>query len=156
MKTWTFIDKSSWGEGKWNTEPDKAQWTDSETSLICLIVRQPNHGALCGYVGVNQSHPYFELDYLTDEIESLQIHGGITFTDFCQEDNKEFGICHIPQPGQSDKVWWIGFDCCHAGDICPGYAWVMRTRDWQTYKDFDYLKAEVKSLAHQLALVAVK
>jgi hypothetical protein len=39
LLSWTTIDKSSWGNGPWQTEPDKAQWQDEETGLPCLAVR---------------------------------------------------------------------------------------------------------------------
>jgi hypothetical protein len=29
------VDKSTWGEGPWNNEPDKAQWQDEATKLPC-------------------------------------------------------------------------------------------------------------------------
>ena len=41
------IDKSQWGEGPWQDEPDKIQWQDEETGLPCLIVRG-HMGFLCG------------------------------------------------------------------------------------------------------------
>ena len=30
------------------------------------------------------------------------------------------GICHIPDQGEPDDVWWLGFDCLHGGDLAPG------------------------------------
>lgn len=61
-KEWTTTDKSDWGVGPWQSEPDKRQWVDEETGLPCLIVRNPG-GALCGYVGVSKGHPMFEKEY---------------------------------------------------------------------------------------------
>lgn len=52
------VDKSKWGDGPWQDEPDKKQWRDPETGLPCLIVRGPG-GALCGYVGVPANSPAF-------------------------------------------------------------------------------------------------
>jgi hypothetical protein len=63
MKTWNFIDKSSWGDGEWQNEPDKVQWADPVTGMTCLVRRTPHHGALCGYVGVPRSHPLHGKDY---------------------------------------------------------------------------------------------
>lgn len=57
-----FRDKSSWGDGPWQSEPDKKQWRDEATGLPCLIVRGPS-GALCGYVGIAEGHPYFGKSY---------------------------------------------------------------------------------------------
>lgn len=56
------IDKTAWGNGPWNHEPDKKQWLDPETGLSCLIVRGPM-GALCGYVGVSEDHPAHRFHY---------------------------------------------------------------------------------------------
>src|SRR5262249_25376638 len=116
-----FVDKSAWGDGAWQTEPDKIQWTDEATGLPCLPVRKPRSGSWCGYVGVPEEHRMFGLSY--DQASSLaadeylRVHGGLTFAGTCQEGAEDTGICHIPQPGQPDKVWWLGFDCAHAGDI---------------------------------------
>ncbi len=35
------VDKTGWGEGPWQSEPDKRQWQDEATGLPCLIVRGP-------------------------------------------------------------------------------------------------------------------
>ena len=81
MKTieYTYRDKSSWGDGPWQSEPDKIQWLDEATGLPCLIVRGPV-GALCGYVGVPEGHPHFEQKY--DDVD-VRVHGGLTFASFC-------------------------------------------------------------------------
>src|SRR5581483_7299765 len=104
------VDKSIWPRGEWDDEPDKKQWQDKETGLPCLIVRGGG-GALCGYVGVSEGHPFFGKDY-GDIDDNLDCHGGITFADFCAHTNDESRhICHKPDPGEPDRVWWLGFDC---------------------------------------------
>lgn len=99
---WARLDKSSWGDGPWQNEPDKVQWLDEATGLDCLIVRN-NGGALCGYVGVPESHPWHGKDYsqctqtpACDESycdhtpeHRLRVHGGITFADGCNEPSRE-------------------------------------------------------------------
>lgn len=60
--SYTTVDKSAWGDGPWQAEPDKMQWQDERTGLPCLIVRGPM-GALCGYVGVATTHPAYGLSY---------------------------------------------------------------------------------------------
>lgn len=82
---WTTRDKTTWGAGEWQDEPDKAQWVDDATGLDCLIVRGPG-GAWCGYVGVPNTHPYFEKDY--DDCD-VRAHGGLTFADRCAEPTPE-------------------------------------------------------------------
>lgn len=154
--------------GPWWDEPDKIQWVDEETDLDCLILR--NHfGALCGYVGVPKSHPwhgdpYQDHDWSEDGQNTVNVHGGLTFTGSCMEEAPEgYGVCHIPEPGRPDDVWWFGFDCGHAFDLSPG------TLGWEiangflhrvdglpedTYRDVAYVKTEVAHLARQLKAVA--
>lgn len=83
--TYTTIDKSSWPRGPWDSEPDKVQWQDETTHLPCLIVRSPS-GALCGYVGVPRSHPFYERYYDDCNIDA---HGGLTFAGHCSKATPE-------------------------------------------------------------------
>jgi hypothetical protein len=141
-------DKSKWKRGPWDSEPDKVQWLDETTGLPCLIVRGPV-GSLCGYVGVSPSHPFFGKDY--DDV-SADAHGGLTFAGGCMKDGQEASrVCHQVEAGEPDNVWWFGFDCAHSGDLCPGMSWFdgyFGRSD--TYKDFDWVRAEVQQLAKQL------
>ena len=54
--------KEKWRPGPWTVEPEKIQWQDETTKLPCLIVRN-GMGALCGYVGVDASHPLYRVKY---------------------------------------------------------------------------------------------
>jgi hypothetical protein len=152
---YTTVDKSTWGEGPWQHEPDKVQWADPATGLPCLIVRN-FIGALCGYVGIAAGHPYFGKPYGAIAVE---VHGGLTYSDHCQPDGEESErICHIPGPAESDDVWWLGFDCGHAWDLAPGF--VARFYEeglgrslcnaGEKYRDIGYVEAEVTRLAAQL------
>lgn len=144
-------DKSSWGSGPWQDEPDKVQWRDEATGLPCLIVRN-RMGAWCGYAGVSREHPLFGKN---DEEYVLNCHGGITFAGHCRPDAEEDGICHLVEPGEDDNVWWLGFDCAHAWDLSPGLA----AREEQMgfprdptdiYRDMAYVQDQVRQLAQQL------
>ena len=238
------VDKSQWGDGPWQSEPDKIQWQDAATGLPCLIVRGPV-GALCGYVGVPKTHPAYGLHYdgctteaaeewreesrkrmraarlnptgprvmpdfsdmpektvvpvVGEAVTALDAHGGITFSDECQDTSyetwlawrgrltaradeakqypvgdaarafEEWGacldsyqawleraharfICHIDPT--NDQVWWFGFDCAHAGDICPSidYTSTAGTRFLgdSIYRDVAYVTKECEQLAAQL------
>lgn len=155
---YTFIDKSEWPDGPWKNEPDKMQFTDPDTGLPCLVVRSPNSGALCGYVGVHETHPVFGKDY--DDVD-VEVHGGLTFASLCVDDpeRKEHGICHIVEPGEDDRVWWLGFDTAHGMDYMPAFTLRMEEKFGVSpfpdppsqYKTLDYVKAEVAHLAEQLA-----
>lgn len=197
------LPKSEWGEGPWQHEPDKMEWRDKETGLPCLIVRGPV-GALCGYVGVPQTHPAYGLSYdgipddqfraiqkqfmkrlpyfnklmaggadfaqatvkmsegvlerpepseVGNKIANVEVHGGLTYSATCNGH-----ICHTPEPGEPDNVWWFGFDCAHAGDKCPSiYATASKSyrrtfRD-EEYRDVAYVQAECAGLAKQLAAI---
>jgi hypothetical protein len=106
----TDIDRTGWGHGPWDNEPDKLVWVDPYTNLDCMIHRN-RMGALCGYVGVPEGHPAFEKHY--DDV-NVHVHGGLTYADSCRGD-----LCHEAQPGRPAHVWWLGFDCNHLGDFAP-------------------------------------
>ena len=150
MATRQYVDKSGWQRGVWDDEPDKAQWVDPATDLDCLIVRGPSD-ALCGYVGVAEGHPLFQVDY--NNTENIDCHGGLTYSDFCQDGTGEGGICHVPEPGRPERVWWFGFDCAHSCDVAPAYE-MHRGRSCgyfgESYRRFEFVKTEVEQLAGQL------
>lgn len=147
-REWRYrTEKSEWESGPWQNEPDKIQWEDEATRLPCLIVRGPS-GALCGYVGVTEGHPFFGKNYNDVEIE---VHGGLTFSDYCRPSEKEGGICHIPDQGEPDRVYWFGFDCAHLYDKMPAYSKHGSFSSGDTYRDIDYVKHECAGLAKQLA-----
>ncbi len=158
MQKWNNTDKSDWIDGEWKNEPDKCQWIDEKTGLDCLIVRGPT-GALCGYVGVPKSHRFYGKSY--NDLVTLEVHGGLTFSNKCQRPGSSRnvtasrGICHTGDMANK-IVWWLGFDCAHAGDVTPGYQHNLPPQlrlSWpgDTYKNIDYVKREVESLAKQLA-----
>ena len=162
-REWTTVDKSEWGPGPWNDEPDKVQWIDEETDLDCLLHRGPG-GHWCGYVGVGPDHPWHGIGYSQCvEPETcgeewhyectpdgrLSAHGGITFAAPCADTEDESrGVCHIAGPGRPDPVWWFGFDCAHAGDKSPRWGSGI---GYERYRDRSYVENEVRSLAKQLA-----
>lgn len=159
-KEWKDLnDRSGWPSGEWDNEPDKMQWPDEATGLPCLIVRNRS-GALCGYVGVPNGHPWYDVYY--GDIEPYpDVHGGLTFTDKChpRPEGDPGGICHIVDQGEPDDVWWLGFDCLHYRDTSPGtLAYAARYGDHtdpdETYKNVSYVQGEIRGLARQAAAVA--
>lgn len=175
FREYRTVDKTAWGVGPWQGEPDKRQWTDEATGMPCLIVRNPG-GALCGYVGVSMDHPAHGLNYnaysyddaghaiptslIEDAVNDIEVHGGLTFAAGCGHgDDESVGICHIPAAGEPDDVWWFGFDCLHSGDVGPAYAARERAQGWEhvdppwgrdKYRDVAYVTAECARLAVQL------
>lgn len=158
------IEAGDWGEGPWTDEPDRANWVDPETDLDCMIVRN-RFGALCGYVGVPEGHPWFGLDYdrVHEKIglDAVQVHGGLTYAAPCEGE-----ICHVPEPGRPE-VWWLGFDCAHAFDYVPAHEAIHREMAKMEYTseavareatrfvkhlhywEWEEVVAEVESLARQ-------
>lgn len=153
---WTNIDRKDWPAGGWDGEPDAAQWTDEATGLPCLAKRHKRSGHWCGYVGVAEGHPAYEKGY-SDEDLNPEVHGGLTFASFC-DGEPGTGICHLAEPGEPDRVWWLGFDCAHSGDWSPQDAMYERDRPeacWKrfgedTYKSLQYVKNQCGELAAQL------
>ena len=147
MQEWRLDDKSKWGEGPWQNEPDKVYWRDESTGLDCLIVRNGS-GTLCGYVGVRLNHELFGTAY--DDVESpLRVHGGLTFSD----NEEEVGGGDYHPADIAYKLWWFGFDCSHSCDFSPVYDYSPDARDGQgrkVYRDLAYVKAQVEGLASQL------
>jgi hypothetical protein len=152
------VDKTEFPRGEWDSEPDYLNWT-TQAGLPGLIVRN-QFGNLCGYVAVTEGHPYYKKGY---EDCDLEVHGGLTFSNKCSPP-----ICHIPQPGEPDDVWWFGFDCGHCFDYSPGmhterlekfYGGMNLSDSYYTratYKNIGYVQKEIGDLAKQLAAIAKK
>jgi hypothetical protein len=151
-KQYTTVDKSAWPEGPWTSEPDKMQWQDEATKFPCLIVRNRG-GALCGYVGVSDGHRYFGVSY-GDLDEDIRVHGGLTFSNFCSPvESEQEGICHLPDAGEPNHVFWFGFDCSHAWDVSPAYLRILEgLSSYGEYRDVEYVKNQCAQLAAQLAI----
>lgn len=195
VEEYRTVDKAEWGRGPWQDEPDKAVWVDEKTGLDCLLVRGPV-GALCGYVGVPEDHPWHGRDYsasdhICDETcdegycskrhdgspdSIVNVHGGLTFANECHpDDDPSTGICHLPQSGRPEHIWWFGFDCAHSWDVAPRMQADNRKRyeqavvegdtegmriwshSWtdprESYRDIRYVVRECQLLAGQLASV---
>jgi len=147
--TWSFLDRSKWSSGPWDDEPqDKVIW--KHAGLTCMAHRIYHCGAWCGYVGLPPSHPLHGMDY--DSLPELDAHGGINYSNTCQPHDKDTGrgICHTPEPGEPDDVWWLGFDCARCGDVATDYASLLPYAG-ATYKSLQFVRNETERLADQLA-----
>lgn len=149
-------DRSGWRPGPWDAEPDRVAW--KAHGFHCLALRN-RAGAWCGYVAVPPGHPWFKQSYFDVPAE---VHGDLTFADHCHGTEGE-GICHTSAPGEADKVWWLGFDCNHAGDEAPGGGPnIMRiflgdepNGSGSEYRELSYVVAQVEGLAKQAEEAAV-
>jgi hypothetical protein len=146
-KEWIFIDKDKWSDGPWNNEPDKRQWLDSATGMLCLMRRASHSGCWCGYVGVPKDHPYYGEGYNDVPVD---VHGGLTFSDLCSPEEGEHAICHVVGEGEDDNVWWLGFDCAHGGDLAPA---IINNWMGDVYRNMNYVISQVEHLAAQLHAV---
>lgn len=145
-------DRTGWPSGPWDSEPDKLQWPDALTGLPCLAVRG-NFGVWCGYVGVPPGHRLHG-----SHEPDVHPHGGVTFTAPCSPDHA--GVCHVPDPGEPDDVWWIGFDCGHHMDFKPAMAATFKEADVPplllpsllrgTYRNLEYVRRQCAALALEL------
>lgn len=178
------IDRTDWPAGPWDGEPDRIEWR--HRGFPCLMLRNayggwcgyvgvspehPLHG-----VEYNQPSPALEtalerrkqtpvgespgmgvyIALLSGEVRptpdlALSVHGGITYSNKCSG-----GICHVPEAGETDDIFWFGFDCGHCDDREPGLAKHYGPAFWRegTYRDVAYVRTEVESLARQLAEIA--
>lgn len=162
METRDFkpVDRTGWPPGPWDDEPDRIEWIDRATGQPCLMKRN-GAGAWCGYTAVNPGHRLHGVDYM-DVDGGVEAHGGLTYSGLCHGE-----ICHVPQPGEPDDVWWFGFDANHHFDIAPRLLdgpWEALTRLTDTfvnpsgpepaYRDENYVREQVTHLARQLADVS--
>lgn len=149
-----MIDKDAWGPGPWQEEPDREEWRHEPTRLPCMIIRDPESGVLCGYVGVPPIHP---LHGRSGTDKGLEAHCGVTYS------NKSIGEIRVTSAtdGAGD-LWWFGFDCGHADDLQPSSRMddlllfsLLREqaripRAMKTYRDIHYVRRQVNHLAAQL------
>lgn len=150
-------DKTSWGDGPWQAEPDFAEWVDEATGLTCVAVRHPYDGHWNGYVAVPGGHP---------------LHGrpraglGLTAS---HEVNYAGPPTRLRMAGADaetvarlEGTWWFGFDYGHATDCQPGKVARERADGWDfpklatecgepmTYHTLDQVRADCALLAAQL------
>ena len=143
------LKRKYFGDGQWVIEPDLAEFTHE--GIDCKIRRvyaregrNSEHmfgGHFCGYCRIPEGHPLYEN---TKDYPEFDVHGGITFNEMLEDGH------------------WIGFDCGHSFDIVPSHVILEKTLlfeklfplpdDWPkpTYKNFDFVVNETKSLAQQV------
>lgn len=131
--------------GEWEQEPDKEEFVHAE--LPCRLLRHPDLGHLCGYVGVPPAHPCSGKGY--DDVE-VEVHGGLTFA-------REGG----GRPELPEDFWRFGFDCAHYGDYSPPtderaqaihleVTGRIGPRSDEIYRNWSYVRQETEHLAEQL------
>jgi len=101
-------------------------------------------GWINGYVGIPEGHRLYKKSYEnTEEIQNLDIHGGITFSSNRRN----------PDTMMNDGLWYLGFDTAHGDDFDFEYV-VDHNRSLMTNrkhnKDKDFVISEIKKLVNQL------
>ena len=177
------IDKSDWGDGKWQEEPDELIWKDEETGLTCIIIRT-EIGHLCGYVGVGNDHVWYGKSYdepvpLPPDFETRTYtrdaapiiplftmsqemidEGKITMELYFNVHGGLTWSRHADELARlaiDEDLWTFGFDCGHSDDLAPGASTLRSFPDYnegKTYKDLEYVKENVERLASQLKYVS--
>jgi len=112
-------------------EGDSYDWvyTSKNGLEVDCFIRRNHTLALCGYVVITSDNKLFRLDY--DHISSLigvYVHGGLTYSD------------------ESEGGWVIGFDCAHAGDLCPAFPHFDGI-----YRTKEYVISECEKLAEEVS-----
>lgn len=143
-----------WGYGEWCEEPDLVEF--EHCGFKCIVFRQASRetceefhmsgGHLTGYVAIDKDHTFYGKDAYH---LYLDVHGGITFAEIGNE-----------------ELFFIGFDCAHAGDITPSMEMLKKKYSNEiyqvpeqfkhlslfnpTYKNIAFAVGECKYLAEQL------
>lgn len=116
---------------KWRDEPSQVVF--EAEGLLCVAHREEKLGHWCGYVGVEKSK-------VPQDTAELLVHGGITW------ESKKLPSTIDYTSG--DSLYWLGFDCAHAGDLKPRDT-ATYTR-WNKYRGVGYVIRECVRLARQL------
>lgn len=140
------------GPGPWDSEPDRLEWR--HRGVPCLIVRN-QWGVLCGYAACPPGHPWHGMSH---HDVPASAHGGVNYSDGCSG-----LICHVPEAGEPDNVWWLGFDCGRIRDLNPAFDVVMKKVAGakplpfgvRTYRDIAYVKDQCNHLAEQILAATV-
>lgn len=126
--------------------------------LQYLIVQHPHSGHLCGYVRLPRTSQLYKVankkklgykygkaiskkkttvrrGYDARDIEGLRVHGDITFAG--------------TKPHKFARGYWIGFDCAHAGDLCPAPS---RSDEFSVFRTPEFVRQQLALLAAQVRM----
>ncbi|WP_064830964.1 hypothetical protein [Rhizobium phaseoli] len=156
--------------GVWDLEPDQKSFIHA--GLRCELRRGPV-GAWCGYVGVDEAHPWFgkHYDAVVDGVppENATIAElGVMSALFSGQDiddvNRRAPICLLVPCHEGltyankgshiepdSKLWWFGFDCSHSGDLSPKS---IISFDDDVYRDIEYATAATRKAAEAISFAA--
>jgi len=133
-----------WGPGPWVDEPDLVEWQHEPSQYPCLLLRQAEMGAWCGYAGVPPGHPLY--GKTASKINRIvHVHCGVNFAEHAK-------TTYTLDPAFKD-CWFFGFDAAHANqDLIPQYIQMGLQgliKD-TVYRDFRYMREQAEILAQGL------
>jgi len=150
----TEFDKSDWGPGPWQSEPDLLMWRAKAPPHYRCQVSRNYFGSLNGYVAIPPGHPAHGIHFRDARIRGLPSHRGFTWA------------------GEATAGHWVlGFDCGHGFDTQPASNARARRNGWlprlmegkeddgrsvffrEHYRDLPYLRAVVEALAAALGAI---
>ena len=105
------IDKTKWGDGPWQNEPDRVQWT--HRGFLCLLDRHQTWGSWNGYVAVEPGHPWHGRnmsDFVRPQEPIPRVHAGLSWTSISDE------FRYYRPPSQTDEE--AGFQAAILADPC--------------------------------------
>lgn len=117
---------------KWLEEPNKVAF--EHVGIQCLILRD-RYLWLAGYVGLPEGHPHYNKHFR--DVEVQDVHRGLNFSGRGDGQRRTKGL------------WWLGFYCDRPGDKVPDR--IDNLKGGEVYRTIDYVTAEVKKLAEQMA-----
>lgn len=124
---------------------------------VCIFVAG---GWRCGYVSVDNTHPWFRKNYYDECPDEIMCHWGLTYSG----DGRHFD-------NEDENLWWFGFDCGHYGDgidydTAKEYGLINDKEyfiqkelmdyfngDDETIKDKEFVKENCKMIVEQLIAV---
>ena len=120
------------------------QW-DTPAGLLAVVSVVDNSYKMknydshrCGYVRVLPGHPAYLKNHHDPLFASISVHGGLSFSG-------DFILNNLPE-----KVWWLGFDCLHAGDGIIEPQPEFSFFNAGIPRSLSFVEAECNSLALQL------
>ena len=157
-------------------------WTDEVTGFLCLIIKHPSLGHLCGYVGFTRNHPWAGKNYSDCTLPTARVRGrkkedyeslmGMKFSERYIEKLSKRLICdkeyceHTPESiidvhgGITFAGEWPrhgGSDIWWFGFDCGHFGdfspGVSYSHSDDIYRDEDYVRDECRKMALQFASI---
>ena len=134
------------------------EWEHAGLKCMAVLNTEGESQWRCGYVALPRGHHYWGTTF--EGLNMLDVHGGVTFTSKGITNSERVAIKlggAEPPPWYDKSLWWVGFDCAHAGDefhtdeirkalsedaIPPEHKWTL-----------DEVVKETNGLAEQLAKI---